>query len=385
MTKRILPHKDNWLAAEYALGVLDSKDMVKAEAKYNNEITFRHTVDDWHSQFEPFLNEVDEVMPSKAVWQNIDKTLYGSANQGAKPASIWKFMTALSSTVAVAALGALMFITGGDFTGHQIKTLEQELASAQTTIENVNEQVATTKTQLLENNTRLTETEAAVAETTEQLAVAESKLAEVNDKLTSTENELSNTTGQLASTQNALTEANNQFAASQDELSQTKTELAATTDNANSTRSELASAKDELLETRNQLASAQSEVSEIRRSIQESTPLIASLTQSGDAPSFVAQFDPLKGALLILTALEDDTERVPEVWLIPSGGPREGDVISLGVMNEEKPEEIKLGDDFKPLITEGGTLAITMEPPGGAPNGVATGPIIALGKLQALR
>lgn len=343
MTKRILPHKENWLAAEYALGVLDRDDMAKAEAKYDNEITFRHTVDDWHTQFEPFLDDVEEVMPSKAVWQNIDKTLNPGSSQASSPIGIWKFMTALASTAAVAAVGALMFITGGDFTGHQIKTLEQQLAAAENTIQTANQQIKDGNSKLADASTKLADTEVAVVETTELLNATQGELSAANDE--------------LSTTQTALSQANEQ----------------------------LASAQAELTSTRNQLVSAEAEISEIRRAINESEPLVASLSQSGDAPSFVAQFDPLKGALLIRTTLEDDTEKVPEIWLIPSGGPREGEVLSLGVMDEAKPDEIKLGDEFTPLVTEGGTLAITMEPPGGAPNGVATGPIIALGKLQALK
>lgn len=371
MNKRILSDKENWLAAEYALGVLDEKAKAKAESKYENKIAFRHTVDEWHIQFEPFLDDVAEIMPNKTVWKNIDLAINGGANsQADNPIGLWKLMTALASTTAVAAIGALMFITGGDFTGQQVKSLEQELASAKTTIETVNQQAVSTKTQLLENTTKLTQTETVVEQTRAQLATVQNELSQTND--------------QLAVAQSELVQKNEQLALAQNDLSQKTTELASTTDNANDTLNQLASTKDELASTRNQLASAQAEVSEIRRAIDESKPLVASLSQSGDAPAFIAQYDPLKGSLLIRTAIEDETEKVPEIWLIPSGGPREGDVLSLGVMNENAPEEVKLGEEFSPLLTEGGTLAITMEPPGGAPEGIPTGPIIALGKLQAL-
>jgi len=69
--------------------------------------------------------------------------------------------------------------------------------------------------------------------------------------------------------------------------------------------------------------------------------------------------------------------------LIPAEGDRKGEVLSLGVMDEKAPDEVKITDDFIQLIGEGGTLAITMEPAGGSPTGVATGPVIALGKLQS--
>lgn len=131
------------------------------------------------------------------------------------------------------------------------------------------------------------------------------------------------------------------------------------------------------------LETANQELAALRRQVQEARPLVASLTQSGDVPAFVAQYDPLKKALLIRTAISDEDEKVPEVWLIPADGERKGSVLSMGVMNEDAPDELQVSEDLLSSISEGGTLAITMEPPGGAPNGVATGPVIALGTLQS--
>ena len=129
------------------------------------------------------------------------------------------------------------------------------------------------------------------------------------------------------------------------------------------------------------LSSLRAEVTALR----EAQPLVASLSENGDAPAFVAQYDPVKKSLLIRTSIEDENEKVPEIWLIPAQGDREGEVLSLGVMQEDRPDQLLIADDLVSAIGEGGTLAITMEPPGGAPNGVATGPIIALGKLLALK
>lgn len=151
-----------------------------------------------------------------------------------------------------------------------------------------------------------------------------------------------------------------------------------------STLTELDSVTEELNTVRGQLDASNSQLAAVQQQINEAQPLVASLTQSGDAPAFVAQYDPLKKALLIRTTVQDTDEKVPEIWLIPEQGDRKGEVLSLGVMSEDAPDTVRITDDFLPLIGEGGTLAITMEPPGGAPNGVATGPVIALGKLQAL-
>ncbi|MEL7428604.1 MAG: anti-sigma factor, partial [Pseudomonadota bacterium] len=69
----------------------------------------------------------------------------------------------------------------------------------------------------------------------------------------------------------------------------------------------------------------------------------------------------------IRTSVADADEKVPEIWLIPDQGDRKGEVLSLGVMDENAPDVVQITEEFLPLIGEGGTLAITMEPPGGAP------------------
>jgi anti-sigma-K factor RskA len=148
-------------------------------------------------------------------------------------------------------------------------------------------------------------------------------------------------------------------------------------------KAELEQVAGSIKEAELKVADAEAEVANLRQQYESSRPLVASLTQSGDAPAFVAQYDPLKKALLIKTALEDEDEKVPEIWLIPAQGERKGEVLSLGVMDEKAPDEVKITDEFIKLIGEGGTLAITMEPAGGSPTGVATGPVIALGKLQS--
>lgn len=288
--------QDRWLAAEFALGVLGASDMKRAQTKFENDRSFRRAVEGWQNQLSPILDDVDEVKPPKAVWSKIENTIAPSVSVQSSAKSsegFWKLMTAFMSTAAVACVGMLMYFTGGDFTGQQVKTLETQLAASQ----NANE-----------------------------------------------------------ANQTALVSA----------------------------RSDLKVISDELLEAQAQLDASQKELVAVQDQIDRSQPLVASLTQSGDEPAFVAQYDPLKKALLIRTSVQDTDDKVPEIWLIPDQGDRKGEVLSLGVMSESEPETVRISDDFLPLIGEGGTLAITMEPPGGAPNGVATGPVIAIGKLQAL-
>lgn len=311
-----LDNNKSWLAAEYALGVSKGTDRIEAERLLERDIEFRKSVDAWQNQLSPMLDEVEAVKPPHKVWQNVETAIspleVRRENVGAA-SGVWKLLTAFTSTVAVACLGGLLYISGGDFTSGTIPDLTQRLEASQTNITNAN---------------------AAFAEARERTAALESELSEATTSLEIAKAELAETTGSLE-------------------------------------------------EAELKVANAQAEVADLRKQFEASRPLVASLTQSGDAPAFVAQYDPLKKALLIKTALEDADEKVPEIWLIPAQGDRKGEVLSLGVMDEKAPDEVKITDDFVNLIGEGGTLAITMEPAGGSPTGVATGPVIALGKLQS--
>lgn len=305
-----------WLAAEYALGVAEGKKRAEAEKLVETDLTFRRSVDAWQNQLSPMLDEIEEVKPPRMVWDRINQQINPAAVENVSPASgssVWKWLTTLSSTVAAACLGGLIYVSGGDFTSGTIPELKQKLAAEQGNVASA--------------NSAFNDVRARSAELEQQVAGLMSQLGSANADV-------------------------------------------------DAIRSELASAQEELAEVRGRFAQLQDQ-------FDTSRPLVASLTQSGDAPAFVAQFDPLKKSLLIRTAVEDTDEKVPEIWLIPAEGERKGEVLSLGVMDESKPDVVRISDELISLIGEGGTLAITMEPPGGSPTGVATGPVIALGKLQS--
>ena len=325
-----LKDKDRWLAAEYALGVADSEAKARAEKLADRDVAFRREVDAWNNQLSPLLDEVDEVAPPKSVWRDIERSIAPSSTVTASAAQglgFWKLMTGLTSTVAAACFGLFMYVSGGEIGSGSVPELKQRLQASQNNIIAANEAFEQARKKSVELEQQL-------VEATGRFESANAELAEVR-KL------------------------------------------------AEDRGSELAQANNSLQSALANVANAEAEVAELRKQFNESRPLVASLTQSGDAPAFVAQYDPLKQALLIRTAVEDEDEKVPEIWLIPAEGDRKGEVLSLGVMDESAPDVVPISDEFVKLIGEGGTLAITMEPPGGSPTGVATGPVIALGQLQA--
>ncbi|MEM7214100.1 MAG: anti-sigma factor [Pseudomonadota bacterium] len=332
-----LTDQDLWLAAEYALGVLERRQMAAVEARLEHEPEFRKVVEGWNNQLSPLLDEVNDITPAASVWKQIEIRLQPekvAEDARSSGAGIWKLISLLTSTAAAACIGLVLYLTDGDITGSDI------------------------------------------IDTRKQLAQAEQQVNETNAELEVARNEVKTLVGHLKASEDGLLAEQNKVVEYNQQIADLRQQLS-------TGQSALESVELELESTQQALDVANAEVARIGQQTNDIRPLVASLTQSGDPPAFVAQFNPLKKALLIRTANTDDDEKVPEVWLIPAQGDRKGDVLSLGVMNEAAPDELPISDDFIPLIGEGGTLAITMEPPGGAPDGVATGPVIAIGKLQA--
>lgn len=111
------------------------------------------------------------------------------------------------------------------------------------------------------------------------------------------------------------------------------------------------------------------------------TPMIATLTTQGEAPAFVARFEPSTGALFVRASAGDAADaRVPELWMIPGDGvPR-----SLGLLDKAGSGSLSVSRENMPAMGDGITLAVSMEPAGGSPTGAPTGPVVASGKLQPL-
>ena len=76
-------------------------------------------------------------------------------------------------------------------------------------------------------------------------------------------------------------------------------------------------------------------------------------------------------------AKPDAEGRVPELWLIAPGEPAK----SLGIVSNDRSHTVTVPAELREDLAAGAVLAITLEPPGGAPQGVATGPIVAKGEM----
>ncbi|RXD04011.1 anti-sigma factor [Sphingomonas sp. UV9] len=95
----------------------------------------------------------------------------------------------------------------------------------------------------------------------------------------------------------------------------------------------------------------------------------------GDAKSPIAAvYDPANGALRVAAGPGVPNARVAELWVI--GG--DGVPHSLGLLSGQPTVLAPKGVD-RGRIATGATLAISVEPLGGSPTGLPTGPVVATG------
>lgn len=109
-------------------------------------------------------------------------------------------------------------------------------------------------------------------------------------------------------------------------------------------------------------------------------PLIAALSNENRTTSLTASYDETSGRLIVLPVSLDTGKLYPELWIIPA----DGKARSLGMVDNSSPTAVIIPNDMREFLVSGGTLAITPERAGGAPDGKATGPVIASGKIARL-
>ena len=108
--------------------------------------------------------------------------------------------------------------------------------------------------------------------------------------------------------------------------------------------------------------------------------LVASIDAEGQH-IFVAAVDVRRATVMVMpVAYRPDPVRVPELWLIPSGGKP----LPLGVLTADRATQIAIPPAFADQASRDAVLAVSLEPPGGSPTGQPTGPVIGSGKLTNL-
>lgn len=109
---------------------------------------------------------------------------------------------------------------------------------------------------------------------------------------------------------------------------------------------------------------------------------VTTLVHDDGSPGWMASLDLEQGQVLMVPvrAPADAQGRMPELWLIPAGHAP----LSLGMVSTEWPNKVTVPKQHQWALKPGSTLAVTLEPAGGAPQGAPTGPMVAKGGLKTI-
>ncbi|RLQ87068.1 anti-sigma factor [Notoacmeibacter ruber] len=109
--------------------------------------------------------------------------------------------------------------------------------------------------------------------------------------------------------------------------------------------------------------------------------MVASLSPTESEAGFVALWEN-QSRTLNLTRVSGGlpSEGVYEIWVIHDGS----DPVSLGVLPEDEVAHMVMPKAHADMMTRDATLAVSMEPEGGSPTGLPTGPVVAAGHVHGI-
>ncbi len=109
---------------------------------------------------------------------------------------------------------------------------------------------------------------------------------------------------------------------------------------------------------------------------------VAVLSSADQEAAWLVTVDVKAGSLTIRPVLDVAAANQDyELWLIP--GP-ETVPRSLGLLDQEQEVAIPIALDVQRAVTNAPVLAVSLEPAGGSPTGLPTGPVLFQGKLLSL-
>lgn len=108
-------------------------------------------------------------------------------------------------------------------------------------------------------------------------------------------------------------------------------------------------------------------------------PMVATLASDTTSDRLVATWDPGKRSLIVAAAagMPSKPGKDHELWVIPAGGKP----MAIGVMHRPMVR-MTLPMPLASHLKSGVMLAVSVEPAGGSPTGLPTGPVIAAGALE---
>ena len=109
--------------------------------------------------------------------------------------------------------------------------------------------------------------------------------------------------------------------------------------------------------------------------------MTSTLATEDGRPGYVALMDADKHTIMVTPLNRTATaDKVPELWLITP----DGKAHSMGTFDDQRARRAQIPDQLMPMLSNEAILAVTLEPPGGAPGGVATGTVVAKGGISTL-
>lgn len=105
--------------------------------------------------------------------------------------------------------------------------------------------------------------------------------------------------------------------------------------------------------------------------------LAAAIAPVDKGAPVAALYDPASGGLRLTAASLADATRSQELWVIAGDGVPH----SLGLLHEAGATMLSITADNRARLTAGAVLAVSLEPVGGSPTGLPTGPVVAKGAL----
>jgi anti-sigma-K factor RskA len=107
--------------------------------------------------------------------------------------------------------------------------------------------------------------------------------------------------------------------------------------------------------------------------------LVAVLQQEPTAPAFLLTVDPQSRTLVVRrVSATPEAGRSYELWLISSQFPAPK---SLGVVGNDEFTQRSIPGNFDVATLRAASYAVSLEPSGGSPSGVPTGPVLFTGKI----
>ncbi len=104
---------------------------------------------------------------------------------------------------------------------------------------------------------------------------------------------------------------------------------------------------------------------------------VARIESDAAGPLVLARYDQTNGLMQLRIHGFEAGPLAPELWIIPEGGTP----VSLGQIAHAGEAEMTMPPPHRVLMTDGATLAITMEPVSTTPHPAPSTPAVAVGKI----